>query len=230
MTNYGCSKTKIIALLFFAYLMTACAKDAAAPAVSERDNRNSSNSANQNPNKTQTPPGEDKQTAMHKRLDALVGDWNVEKSLYFALGGTAEKPFVSTDLTCRREWIAETGKTFLKDVTEGTFGGAYYRLGILGYSPVDNRYEWNTVDNFNPIMMTYKGAKDSAKADGDISINGEFTDPGIIGKDKEFAGKTIAQRTVIKIESPDKNIMEIYFTPPGKAEFLADRAVYTRRK
>ena len=117
----------------------------------------------------------------------------------------------------------------LKDVTTGTFGGAYYRLGVLSYSPIDNRYEWNTVDNFNPMMMAYKGAKNSAKADGEISISGEFTDAGIF-KSKATIGKSIKQRTVIKIESPDRHIMEIYFTLPGKTEFLSDRAIYTRRK
>jgi len=222
--------SKFIILVIFAIGFAACTNSGVAPATSTQNNQNQTVQPNTNSGNSTATAVEDKRTAMHKRLEPLVGEWNVEKSNYFVLGGTAEKPFVSKDLICRREWIKETGNTFIRDVTEGTFGGAYYRLGILGYSPVDNRYEWNTVDNFNPLMMTYKGAKESAKADGDISIDGEFTDPGILGKDKEFAGKTIAQRTVIKIESPDRNVMEMYFTPPGKPEFLADRAVYTRRK
>ena len=228
MKNISVISSKFIIFVIFAVGFAACTNNGVAPATSTQNNQNQTVQSN-----TNTPTAtnvEDKRTAMHKRLDALVGEWNVEKSNYFVLGGTAENPFVSKDLICRREWIKETGNMYIKDVTEGTFGGAYYRLGVLGYSPIDNRYEWNTVDNFNPIMMTYKGAAGSAKPDGEISIGGEFTDPGILGKAKEFAGKTIAQRTVIKIESPDRNVMEIYFTPPGKSEFLADRAVYTRRK
>jgi len=168
-------------------------------------------------------PGE-----MHKRLDALVGEWNVEMSLYIA-GGTAEKPVVSKDLICRRSWIAETGNRFIKDVTEGTMAGdPYYRLGILGYSTMDKRYEWNTVDALNSMMMTYKGAKETTTATGDIVMSGEFTDQGVLGD--KYAGKTIKQRTVIKIESPDRHIFELYFTPPGEKEKLVDRKVYTRRK
>jgi hypothetical protein len=43
-------------------------------------------------------------------------------------------------------------------------------------------------------------------------------------------GKTIGQRTVIKIELPDRNVIELYFTPPSEKELLADRSIYTRRK
>jgi hypothetical protein len=168
-------------------------------------------------------PGE-----MHRRLDALVGEWNVAMSFYIA-GGTPEKPIVANDLICRREWIAETGNRHLRDVMEGTFGGnPYYRLGILSYSTMDKRYEWNTVDAVNTMMMTYKGAKDSAKPDGEIVMSGEFTDQGVLGD--SYAGKTIRQRTVIKIESPDRHVIDVYFTPPGEKERMAARGIYTRRK
>ena len=226
-------KISVLSSKFFIFVIcaigfAACANSSVAPVISTPSNQNQTAQTNTNAGNSTATEVEDKRTAMHKRLDALVGEWNVEKSNYFVLGGTAAKPFVSKDLICRREWIKQTGNLYLKDVTEGTFGGAYYRLGVLGYSPIDNRYEWNTVDNFNPMMMTYKGVKDSAKPDGEISFGGEFTDPGILGK--ESAGKTIEQRTVIKIESPDRHVFELYFTPPGEKERLVDRAIYTRRK
>jgi Protein of unknown function (DUF1579) len=168
-------------------------------------------------------PGE-----MHKRLNALVGEWNVDMSLFIA-GGTAEKPIVANGLTCHREWMAETGNRHLRDITQGTIGGnPYYRFGILSYSTMDKRYEWNTVDALNTNMMTYKGAKDSATAGGDIVMSGEFTDQGVLGD--AYVGKNIGQRTVIKIESPDRHVFELYFTPPGEKERLAARGIYTRRK
>jgi len=166
--------------------------------------------------------------AMHKRLEALIGEWNVENTIYIA-GGTPEKPLVSNDLICRRSWIAETGNRFIKDVTEGTMAGnPYYRLGTLGYSTMDKRYEWNTVDALNSMMMTYKGAKETPPANGEIVMTGEFTDQGVLGD--KYIGKTIKQRTVIKIESADRHVFELSFTPPGEKERLVDRKVYTRRK
>jgi hypothetical protein len=168
-------------------------------------------------------PGE-----MHRRLDALVGDWNVDMTFYIA-GGTPEKPITANGLACRREWIAETGNRHLRDITQGVFGAdAYYRLGILSYSTMDKRYEWNTVDALNANMMTYKGARNSATRDGDIVMSGEFTDQGVLGD--SYAGKAIQQRTVIKIESPDRHIFDLYFKPPNEKERLAATAVYTRRK
>jgi hypothetical protein len=168
-------------------------------------------------------PGE-----MHKRLDALVGEWDVEVKFYIA-GGTAEKPLIANDLICRREWIAETGNRHLRDVTQGTVAGdPYYRLGILSYATMDRRYEWNTVDALNAGMMTYKGAKGSARATGDIVMTGEFTDQGLLGDG--YAGKNIGQRTVIKIETSDRHVFDMYFKPPGEKERLAAHGVYTRRK
>ena len=166
-------------------------------------------------------PGE-----MHKRLESLVGEWAVEKTIYIA-GGSADKPLVSRDLVCRRNWIMETGNRYLQDVTQGMLNGnPYYRLGILGYSTMDKRYEWNTIDALNANMMTYKGGNNSGP-NPEISMSGEFTDQGVLGD--KYAGKTIRQRTVIKIEASDRHMFELYFTPPGEKERLVDRTVYTRR-
>jgi hypothetical protein len=166
--------------------------------------------------------------AMHRRLDAVVGSWNVDMTFYIAGGTEAKTPF-ARGLICRPEWMAETGNKHMRDVTQGTFGGnPYYRLGILSYSTMDKRYEWNTVDALNSNMMTYKGAKGSASATGDIVMTGEFTDQGVLGD--SYAGKNVGQRTVIKIESPNRHVFDLYLTPPGEKERLASRAIYIRRQ
>ena len=45
---------------------------------------------------------------------------------------------------------------------------------------------------------------------GDIVMSGEFTDQGVLGD--AYAGKNVGQRTVIRIESPDRHVIDIYFT------------------
>lgn len=165
--------------------------------------------------------------AMHRRLDSLVGEWDVEMTFYIA-GGSAAKPLVAGGMCCHREWIAETGNRHLRDVTQGTVGGnPYYRLGFLSYSNIDKRYEWNTVDALNANMMTYKGARNSGSLTGDIVMSGEFTDQGVLGD--AYVGKSIRQKTVIKIASADNHVFELYFTPPGEKERLVSTASYTRR-
>ena len=163
---------------------------------------------------------------MHQHMNALLGDWQVEMTLYIA-GGTPEKPIISRDLTCHREWIAETGNRYMKDVTEGSVGGnRYYRMGLLGYSTIDKMYEWVTVDALNANMMIYRGhSRDSSH---DVSMAGEFTDQGVLGE--RSVGKRVGMRTVIHVESPERNIFELYVTPSNGREFLAARAIYTRAK
>ncbi|WP_157124420.1 DUF1579 family protein [Nocardia pseudovaccinii] len=165
------------------------------------------------------------QDAGHQKLNQLVGEWNGAKSTFIA-GGTADNP-IKSDITSRWHWIGKTGNNFMQEEAEGTFGGKpYYRLGTLGYSPTDDRYEWSTVDSVTPMMMTYKGAKASGSA-ADIGVAGEFTDPGVLGP--QFVGKTIPMRTVIELESADRVTMELYFAPPGEAERIADRVILTRK-
>ena len=158
----------------------------------------------------------------HATLTSLVGTWRVEHSIYIVLG-TADKPAVSTDIICRREWVSD-GR-YLRDVTEGTIAGQpYYRQGLIGYSNMDQRYEWVTVD-MNTMMMIYRGAPGSGPQTP-ITVSGTFTDPGWLGEDN--VGKEVPMRTTIRIEGNDRHVFEIYFMPPGRPEILVDRKVYTR--
>jgi hypothetical protein len=113
-------------------------------------------------------------------------------------------------------------------MTEGTaVGSRYWRKGWLGYSTMDRRYEWVTIDAINSTMMSYASAKGSG-TNMPISMSGVFTDQGVAGEDS--VGKTVAMRTVISIENSDRHVIELYFTPPGKREMLATRMVYKRTR
>lgn len=159
----------------------------------------------------------------HAVLKPLEGTFRVEMSVYMVVG-TPEHPAVSTDLICRRRWVGD-GR-FLEDVTEGTFAGShYFREGLLGFSNVDQRYEWVTVDGTNANMMIYR-AEDGSGPRMPIQLSGVFTDQGWLGEN--VVGKPVHMRTVITVESNDRHVFELFFTPPGGAERLVDRKVYTR--
>ena len=173
----------------------------------------------------ETPPSMQRgmPSAGHAVLQALVGTWRVEHSIYLGVG-TRDRPAVSNDIICRREWVA--GGRFLQDVTEGSIaGGPYWRKGLLGYSNMDQRYEWVTIDGFNTMLMSYLGSPGSG-SQAPISMSGVFTDQGWLGEAN--VSKPVVMRTVIRIESNDRHIFEIYFTLPGGEEILVDRKVYTR--
>ncbi|MEV0828842.1 DUF1579 family protein [Nonomuraea rubra] len=161
----------------------------------------------------------------HRRLDPLAGTWKATKYNY--LLGTDGKPVVSRDLVVRTRWIAKTGGRFLQEEAEGTLNGnPYYRLGILGFSTIDRRYEWTTFDSVTPTAMTYRGPA-LVKATHVLSLPGTFTDPGLLGP--EYVGKTIPMRTVITMRADDRHTFDIYLTPPGESERLIDRVVYVRK-
>ncbi len=167
---------------------------------------------------TRAAPGEGQ-----KVLEPLIGKWRVTKSMFWVVG-TPERPVQSETMTAERKWIGD-GR-FLSDTTTGTIGGQpYFRTGMLGYNPMDKRYEWTTADNQTPIMMTYYGAVGSGVA-GQIDMKGEFTDLGVTGE--RNVGKNIPMRTTIQVVNNDKHIYELYVAPPGEPEKLVDRMVFER--
>lgn len=162
--------------------------------------------------------------AGHEALQPLVGRWRVTKSNFVI--GTAERPITSEDMITERQWIAD-GR-FISETTTGTLGGRpYFRRGVLGYNSMDKRYEWTTADNQTPIMMTYHGANGSGVG-GMIDMRGSFTDLGVTGE--QNVGKAVMMRTRIRIIDKDHHMYDLYFTPPGKAEMLADRMIFDRIK
>jgi len=163
----------------------------------------------------------------HAALNPLIGDWKQHKSVYGVLGRSPEAPpLVSTNITTHREWVA--GGHYIEDFTEGTIDGSpYWRKGWLGYSIMDRRYEWVTIDGINTTMMAYLGNKGSGVA-SPIVMTGTFTDQGVLNENT--VGKTVGQRTVITIENHDRHVIELFFTPPGGKEQLVDRTIYTRVK
>lgn len=160
----------------------------------------------------------------HQVLEPLSGTWRVDKEIYIA-GASREKPAKSDGMTAQRKWIGGTAK-HLMDITRGSLAGSpYYRLGVLGFSNVDNVYEWSTFDGVNANMMLYKSARLEIPSNT-IIVTGVFTDQGLI--DEQTAGKEVAMRTLFTIDSRDRHVIELYFTPPQRDEMLIDRSIYTR--
>jgi hypothetical protein len=156
-------------------------------------------------------------------MKVLAGKWQVSISLYMAMG-SPDHPVTSTDITTNRNWI-DDGR-FLQDLTSGTIAGAsYWRHGILGYDNMASRYQWVTEDVVNAGMMIYEAASGSGFT-FPANMTGSFVDQGVLGE--AYVGKVIRQRTEIVVKSADEHIFNIYFTPPGEPERLADHNVYTR--
>jgi hypothetical protein len=164
--------------------------------------------------------------AGHAALAPLVGSWRVEMGIYGTMGRSPDlPPIVSNDIRTTRIWVADG--QYIEETTEGTVEGQpYWRRGWLGYSNLDRRYEWVTIAPRVP-MMIYLGKPGSGEQ-MPIEVTGVFTDQGVVSE--RTVGKPVVQRTVFRIESNDRHVSELYFTPPGEKEQLALRIVYTRLK
>jgi hypothetical protein len=162
--------------------------------------------------------------AGHAALAPLLGSWNVELSIYGTMGRSPGlPPLVSRDIRTTRVRIADGH--YIEDTTEGMVDGKpYWRRGWLGYSNIDRRYEWVTVAPSVP-MMIYLGKPGSSDR-MPIEMTGVFTDQGVVSE--QTVGKSVGQRTLIRIENQDRHVFELYFTPPQGKVQLAMRMVYTR--
>jgi hypothetical protein len=156
-------------------------------------------------------------------LKPLEGEWRVDKQIFIAIG-TRERPATGVGVTCHRRWFG--GGRHLEDITEGTIGGSpYYRLGVLGFSNVDRRYELATFDALNANMMVYV-SDPLDQPSSKTTLSGTFRDQGLLGE--AYAGKSIPMRTTIEILGPDRHIVDLTFLPPGEPEVLIDHSVYVR--
>jgi hypothetical protein len=159
----------------------------------------------------------------HAVLKPLEGSWAVDKRIYIAVG-SADHPAMSSGMTCRRRWFG--GDRHLDDITEGRLGdGTYYRMGVLGFSTMDHRYEWVTFDALNANSMIYRSEALERPAPR-IVMNGVFTDQGLLGE--ALAGKAIPMRTTVAIISADRHVIDLHFMPPGQPEVLIDHSIYNR--
>jgi hypothetical protein len=163
-------------------------------------------------------------SSFHAALRPLEGRWRATKQIFIAIG-TAEHPAISEDITTTRSWIA--GGRHLLDVTQGSIGGtSYYRMGVIGFSNIDHRYEFATFDGMNANSMLYRSEPLDRPASV-LVLSGTFTDQGLLGE--AFAGKTIPMRTIIRIDRPDQHEIELRFdVPGGQQDLLIDRTTYTR--
>lgn len=151
-------------------------------------------------------PGEE-----HRWLEPLVGEWAVEMLVY---PGPDAEPIISNDVTATRGWTL--GGRYLREELRGTvFGNPSARDGVLGYNRLDGRFEWVTVDTFEPGQMIYLG-RGEATPEG-FSLYGESTEAGM---GPEPTGRSRDLRFEFEIVSDDYNVQRIYARFPGESEYL----------
>ena len=179
-----------------------------------------------------------KSGAFHKRLQPMVGDWNVTQRIFS--GGDAA-PIVSVGVTAHKKWILEERQ--LQEEMAGTLAGMeMHKLTFLGYNNINGRYEFTTFDNLDTQTMTYHGQPDAsgkvitmtapytqAVYGGFVSGDGISKATGAKQGPAFIAGIAFVVRDVLTITDNDHHTLQMFFTPAGGQESLSVQYDYTRQ-
>jgi hypothetical protein len=156
----------------------------------------------------------------HAWLEPLIGDWSVEMLVY---PGPGAEPIVSTEVEATRTWTLD-GRYVREELRGVVFGRPSARDGTLGYNALDGRFEWVTVDTFEPGQMVYFGRGDEEAAG--FSLYGESTEAGMA---PEPTGRKRELRFEFEIAGPDYHVQRIFARYPGQEEFLFVEQRFTRK-
>ena len=150
----------------------------------------------------------------HRRLDALVGQWNYTAKWQMKPDSPAETMQGAEEA----KWILD-GR-FLEQNTQGMNQGMPFTgLGITGYNNLTGEYQSVWLDNMGTGMMVSNGQFDSGT--NAITESGTFSCP-ITGQ------KNMPFRSVWKIADNDHHTYEMYTKDEGGNEFKSMEITYER--
>jgi hypothetical protein len=155
-------------------------------------------------------PGEN-----HKLLASMVGDWAFVNRMW------TDPAAPPTESTGTASYTMLMDGRFLVGHYQGTMMGMEFDgRGVTGYDNTTKQFQSVWLDNFGTMMMFMTGTYDqTARA---FTYLTEMADP--------MAPATrIKVREVIRLESPDRHVMEWYEARGGR-EAKTMEIVYTRKK
>jgi len=151
----------------------------------------------------------------HAHLKPLVGSWKCATKWWQDPKESAQE---STG-TMERKMIM--GDRFLQEEYKGTMMDMPFTgMGFCGYDNLKKKYVSTWMDSMSTMIMTMTGTCDGAGKS--FTFTGEHECP--------ITGKMQKMRTVLRIESPDKHVMEMYGPDPDGKEFRNFEMICTRVK
>ncbi|MEE8169851.1 MAG: DUF1579 domain-containing protein [Phycisphaerae bacterium] len=160
----------------------------------------------------QAAPGEH-----HAHLKPLAGKWESVGKFRMA----PEAPWQESNSTSTAEWIL--GGRFLSQKISGEamegMTYAFEGFGVLGYDNLKQKYVSIWMDNMATMIMSAEGTCDSS---GRVITfeSAEFENP--------MTGQKESMKSIYRIESNSKYILEMYQPAPDGSEFMSMVIVSTR--
>jgi len=164
---------------------------------------------------TKAKPGESEfPTDQHKRLNPLVGNWDV--AIRFKVG---PDKFQDSSASCETKWILD-GHVLRQEYNSMMNGKPYTVIHMLGYSDQKKKFFEIKFDNMNNYAMVNEGAiSDDSKV---ITQVGERIDPA--------TGKSGKLRTVTTLTDNDHYTLEWFLIGSDGKEEKGVTLVHTRKK
>jgi hypothetical protein len=160
--------------------------------------------------------GEEGLSPEHKRLDALVGEWDTVVKLW--LNGP-DRGAIQANGWSTGVWKLD-GR-FVEMTTENPSNGAsYFGLGYIGYDVATGVYETLWMNNQSTGMAMEEGRYNPG--DNTIHTSGSYADPS--------TGMKVFTRTELTITGPDSHMVSAYTTLGNGREFKQVEITFTRKK
>jgi hypothetical protein len=153
----------------------------------------------------------------HKRLDVMVGSWDVESRMW--MGGEGSGEAQTSKGTAEYKWILG-GKYLRQDYKGEMMGVPFTGIGITGYDNYAKKYVGMWIDDMSTMISTMHG---SAGRTGDVFV--------MYGPMHEWSTGELDKvvKYVFRIINKDKHVFEIH------DEWIVDNTkvmelTYTRKK
>lgn len=152
----------------------------------------------------------------HRRLDALVGDWQTTIKLWD--DGPDEEP-LEFEGTARRRWMLKGLFLSEQRFENPTGAGVYRSLSFIGYNRMTALYEFVRMNTESTALSMETGRYDPVT--DTIRLSGNHSDPA--------TGFIIQTRTEIKVLDPDRHTVVIFVTEEDGLEFKEMEVLHTRK-
>lgn len=153
--------------------------------------------------------------AEHQVLKQIAGQWTCNVKMWMQPGAPpSESPATS-------EAKMVMGDRYVHEMVKGNFMGMPFEgNGVIGFDNIKKKYVGAWIDNMGTGIMTSEGTYDAGKKT--FTFESTMSDP--------MTGKTGHSRDVLRIESENKLVREMWSKPPGASkEMKMMEITYTRK-
>lgn len=154
-------------------------------------------------------PGEE-----HRALAPIVGEFRASGTFWM----DPSAPPITSEGRSVNTWTLG-GRYVRMDYTGDFMDQPFTGVGYMGFDNITRRYQSTWMDSMSTAIMFMEGDMDAATRT--LTWRSEMVDP--------MTGQKMKVRETLRIESPDRHVLEWFQAYPGAEEMKSMQIVYTRK-